>query len=135
MNQSIDYEIQNAMITAIDTTFFISRITIQLPDGSVSGSGIPSNTYVDVAGLVDIMCMDAVPSPTTILATETRVPSDISTRGVRHIMLDGYYPDAIPAWQQGARAVVDGVTVYDITGVQHDSQHTQTRLHLQLVNV
>jgi len=65
-----------------------------------------------------------------IQATEVRALAEIMDKGLRHCLLNDYYP-AITAdlW-----ALVDGVT-YDILGVEHDSQKQMTRLQLQLVTV
>lgn len=136
MNQGLAYEISAVMPAAILTGLFVSLCTISAPDGNLGPSGAPSNAFVIVPSLVDIPCMDSVPSITRVQATETKELEDIMAKGYRHILLNGYYPEASPDGQIPTSwiATVDGVT-YDILGVEHDSQNTQTRLELELVTL
>ena len=134
MNQNFSNEIGQVMVEALDTGLFVSLCTIQQPDGNLGPSGAPSNTFVDIVGLINIPCMDAVPSETRIQATEVKDLAEILSKGLRHVALNGYYPQIIPGVGLGWRAAVDG-TIYDLLGAEPDSQGTQTRLHLQLVSV
>lgn len=136
MNQSLAYEVSQVMPQAVATGSFTSLATIQKPDGLLGPSGAPSGTYTNVPGLVNIPCMDAVPSMARVQATEVKALADIMSKGLRHMLLNGYYPESTPDGQIPSywRAVVDGIT-YDILGVEHDSQGTQTRLELQLVTL
>ena len=134
MNQSLSYEIAAVMPAAIATGLFVSLCTIQSPSGTVDAAGAPDGLYNDVAGLVAIPCVDAVPSEARIQATEMKTLADVLGRGLRHCTLDGYYPAILIGWRQGWRAVVDGTT-YDILGAEPDSQATQTRLQLQQVTL
>lgn len=136
MLQTMQYALSQVMPQATRTGLFVSLATIQQPDGNYGPSGQPSNAYVSVAGLVNIPCMDAVPSSARVQATEIKELQEIMSKGMRHMLLNGYYPQSTPDGQIPTdwRAVVDGV-IYDILGVEHDSQLTQTRLELQLLTV
>lgn len=136
MNQGIAYEVSGVMAAAVATGLFVSLCTIQQPDGALIGAGQPSGVYVDVSGLVALACMQAVPGFSDFKASELKTMEEIQATGMWHVLLNGYYPEATPDDQIPTdwRAVVDGVD-YDILGVDHDSQHTQTRLRLQIVRV
>ena len=141
MNQTpIQRAIANVMPQAIASGLLVSLCTIQKPGGGYTSGGAPDGTFVNVAGLVNIPCMDSVDSLGSIQATETQSLADIMSRGIRHVFLNGYYPTIISAATittgvgAGWRAVVDGIS-YDLLGAEPDSQNTQTRLHLQLVSV
>ena len=138
MNQSILYEIDAVMPAAVASGLFVSLCTIQQPDGVLTPAGSPSGTYTNVSGLVNVPCMDSVPSDARIQATEVKELADIMNKGLRHLLLNGYYPQIItPAIPDGQipsywRSIVDGVT-YDILGVEHDSQNQMTRMEMQIV--
>ena len=134
MFQGLAYDLAAVMPAALDTGLFVSLCTIQQPDGLLGPSGAPSNTFVDIAGLINIPCMDAVPSDARIQATEHKSSEEILTEGWRHVLLNSYYPQCISGDGQGWRAIVDG-TIYDMIGAEDDSQMTQTRLHLRLASV
>ena len=136
VNQGLSYEIQAVMPAALVTGLFLSVCTFQAPSGADLPGGAPSDQYTPVSGLQNIPCMDAVPSSTKVQATEAKDMAEIASKGYRHLLLNGYYPQATPdgqiptSWQ----AVVDGTT-YDVLGVEHDSQQTQTRCELELVQL
>jgi hypothetical protein len=141
MNQTpIQNAIARVMPQAIASGLLVSLCTIQKPDGTYTSGGAPSGNFVNVDGLINIQCMDAVDSVGSIQATETKTLADIMSKGIRHVFLNGYYPQIISAATivtgvgAGWRAVVDGIA-YDLLGAEPDSQNTQTRLHLQLVSV
>ena len=119
---------------------FPSLCTAQKPSGNIV-NGAPDNTFIDVIGLIDIPCMDAVLAPGNIEATEARELEEIMSKSYRHITLNKSYPafytDGLggPGGQQlGWRVIVDGV-VYDLLGAEPDSFTTQTRLKCQLVTL
>lgn len=138
MNQGLAYEIAAVMPAATLTGLFSSLCTIQQPDGALIGAGQPSGTFTNVAGLVNIPCVDAPPSIARVQATEVKAIAEIMSIGLRHILLNGYYANIIggnlSATGLGWRAIVDGIT-YDILGAEADSQLTQTRLDLRLATV
>lgn len=142
MNQNmVQTELPGVMQTFVDTGLMVSRCTFQKPTGATGGSGAANNTYVDVAGLVAIPCMDAPPSPIRVTAGEARSASEIVAYETRHVALNGWYPVVYSGWRgndaegTGAwQAVVDGIA-FTVLGVETDSQRTQTRLTLKLATI
>lgn len=132
----LSYEIAQVMTEAAATGLFVSLCTISQPDVNPGYGGAQTGNYTNVTGLVNIPCMDAPPSPASLTATEVKALQEIMSKGIRHLLLNGYYPETSPDGQipTSWRATVDGV-IYDVLGVEHDSQNTQTRLHLQIVTV
>lgn len=141
MNQSpFPGLVQAVMPRAVQGGTFTSTCTIQAPDGAMGASGAPSGTYANVVGLVGVPCMDAPPSVARVQATEVKALAEIMAKGMRHVLLNGYFPQIVAGVATGWRAIVtrtatgESVT-YDILGAEVDSQSTQTRLELQLVGV
>ena len=139
MYQGNEYDFASVMPEAIASGVFSSLCTIQEPTGELTGSGAPdltsgpnANGYVDVAGLVDIPCMNAPQSPMRIIATETKSSSEIEKYNENHVLLSDYYPQIES--QTNWRAVIDGVA-YDINGAESDSQKQMTRLKVELASV
>jgi hypothetical protein len=126
--------VQQVMPQAVASGLFVSLCTAQAPSGTFTPYGQPDGTFVDVSGLVNIPCMDAVLEVGTIEATEVKELQDIMSKAFRHVLLDGWYPQFIPGAAIGWRVLVDGI-VYDLLGSEPDSQNSQTRLKLQLVTV
>ena len=147
MNQSFLGEILSVMPTATDPNMglFDSLCTIQVPDGVLGASGAPSGNFVNVAGLIpagnigvnliNIPCMESVPSTARVQATEVKDLAEIMSKGLRHVLLNGYYPYLETLKEAGqVRAILNG-TAYEILGVEPDSQRTQTRFECQLVDL
>lgn len=134
MYQGLQADIAAVMPELISTGLLVSLCTIQQPSGGTTPDGVPNNVFTNVAGLVNIPCMDAVLSPGSIEATEAKELEDIMAKSYRHVTLNGWYPQCIPGVATGWRAIVDGVT-YDILGAEQDSQNTQTRLKCELVTL
>ncbi len=132
MNQSISTLIAGVMPFAVASGLFVSLCTIQRPSGTLTDDGSPDGLYVDVPGLVNIVCMNAPTSNSNITATERKTQSEVESDNSNHCLLSGYYP--IIAANTQWRANVDGV-IYDILGAESDSQATQTRLKLQISTV
>ena len=134
MQQTIDYAVSQIMPQAQLAGTFISLATFQSLDGGQGPTGNPPGTYTNVAGLVNIPCMDAPPSIARIQATEMKDVAEILSKGLRTVLLDTCFTGA-PNWSANAyRVIVDGV-VYDLLGAENDSQLTQTRCNLQLVSL
>jgi hypothetical protein len=136
MNQSstIDF---GALVQAVyDAGLMQSTCTVQAPSGNLGASGAPDNTYVDVAGLVNIACMNAPESVGNIAATEVKNIAEIMSISLRHVLLNGYFSqlDGQNWGEVGWHAIVDGID-YDILGAERDSQFSQTRLKLRLVSI
>lgn len=113
---------------------FASLATFQSPDSGQGSTGNPPGTYSNVAGLVNVPCMDAPPSMARIQATEVKEVAEILSKGLRSVLLNQCFTDA-PNWSGKAyRVLVDGVA-YDLLGAENDSQGVMTRCNLQLVTV
>lgn len=117
----------------------MSTCSVYKQDGLYGTSGAPSGNY-SVPVISAIPCMDAVPREGSIQATEMKEMKQIQSAGYRHIALAGnYYAALFPLIQQGLRASItgpDGTTLYEVFGVEPDSQGiTQTRLHLDVISV
>ena len=122
------------MQQAIGSGLFVSLCTVQQPSTTQGPTGNPLNVFTNIAGLINIPCMDAPPSMARIQATEMKDVAEILSKGLRHVLLNQCFPDAINWSGRAYRVVIDGVT-YDLMGAEVDSQLTQTRLDLQLVSV
>ncbi len=140
MNQNwVAAAIANVMPLARATGLFVSLATISAPDGLLTAGGSPSGTYADVAGLVNIPCMDAPVAVDryNIMSNEMRGVSQTTSSELRHVLLNDYFPQLSPDtnWGDiGWKCTVDG-NVYDIAAAESDSQRTQTRLSLREVTV
>ena len=139
MYQGIAYDLSAVMEEAVDSGLFVSLATVQMPTGEQTADGSPLMTggdsgdgWKNVAGLVNIPCMDGPEADTRIRAKTDRQTEYIEAFQFRHVLLNGYYPsvEQFDNW----RAIVDG-QAYDPLGVEHDSQSQQTRLLLQLAGV
>lgn len=124
----------NAVMPAARATgLAVSLMTIQAPNGVLGPSGAPSGDYDDVAGLVDIECMNAPQPPSEIKlgSMEFRTSGEVTAVADRHVLCMDYYPTLETNWRYGARAVIEGIQ-YNVIGAESDSQHTQTRVALQV---
>lgn len=150
MNQNpIPSMVQQVMPAVVRSGLGRSLCTIQQPGTTYGPSGAPIGTYTNVPGLINIGCMDAPPSIARVQATEVKALAEIMQKGMRHLLLFGFFPQLVAVSGQGPisqggvakgwRANVtepDGTVItYDILGAECDSQTTQTRLELQLVGV
>jgi hypothetical protein len=139
MLQSLTYDVQQASTEAFDSGLLRSMCTIQIPDGGLTPSGAPDNGWMAVPGLTGIVCMDAV-TGAAITATELKQLEEIEAKMLRHVFLDGCYPQLITLKMAGqVRALITdplGNTVtYEVMGVEDDSQGTQTRFECQKVDL
>ena len=134
MLQNLQYAISQVRPAVTKAGLDVSLATFQSLDTAQGPTGNPVGIYTDVAGLVNIPCMDAPLAPGTISALEAKALAEIESKGIRHVSLDGYYPAVVAGWPEGWRCIVDGLT-YDLIGAEADSQNSQTRCKLQLVTV
>jgi len=134
MFQGFQYEIESVMKEAVKTGRFQSLCTIQAPSGVFGPTGAPDGNYVDVAGLVNIACMDTPPSEIRIQSTELKDLEEILATRLKHILLDGYYYQIELGVPLGWRAVIDGVA-FDLLGAESDSQAQQTRMEVKLASI
>lgn len=137
MNQDIiAASVAGVMPAALATGLFVSTCSISAP---AAASGAISGTYTAVTGLQDIVCMDApemFQGSSSLSAVEIKSQGQTESMGKRHILLDAYYPQLSPetnwgnvGWRATVVNSINGTTVvYDIIGVEADSQQTQTRL-------
>ena len=139
MYQDNGYNIADVMPTALDSGLFVSLVTIQEPSGNLNISGAPDDVYLDVAGLVNLVCMDAPESDARIRAEKTKLPEYVESEQIRHVLLGGYYEMVTEgrAWRAWLRTPGTDPTggYYDIRGVESDSQSQMTRLKLALITV
>jgi hypothetical protein len=139
MYQSQSYTIDAVMPEALDSGLFVSLVTMQQPTGEQTADGSPllsggdsGDGWNNVAGMIDIAAMNGPEADARLRAKQEKSMEMVEGFQFRHLLLGGYYP----AIQEDAnwRAVVDGVA-WDVTGVESDSQGTQTRLLLQIASV
>lgn len=130
MYQGLSQELANVMVEARSTGLFTSLCTIQQPDGLLGVSGAPSGTFTTVPGMDSIPCMAAPPSSARIQATEIKGLEDIMSLGLRHVLLDGYFPGILSQW----RAVLNNIN-FDILGSEADSQTQMTRIQMRLASI
>ena len=138
MYQGIEYDLQAVNEEALASGLIVSLVTIQQPTGEQTADGSPLMTGGDsgdgwnnVAGLINLQCMNGPEADARIRAKTERQTEYIEAFQFRHLFIPGYYPiEQFDNW----RAIVDG-QAYDPLGVEHDSQSQQTRLLLQLAGV
>jgi len=142
MYQGLGYEIERVIPEAVASGLMQSLCTIQQPDGVLIGAGQPSGSWVNVTGAVGIQCMDAPRSTgERLTADEQKGVPEIQSRIFRHVLLAGFYGDVIPWGDVGTRpalrAVITGpdnvAVIYELVGVESDSQQQMTRLALHQV--
>lgn len=134
MNQSLSYEFA-AVVPAVRATGITpSLCTIQQPDGNLIDAGQPSGNFVNVPGLVNLVCMSAPMSEARLQATDVRALEDIQSFVPHHVWLAGYYPQIQSYAENGAQAVIDGKT-YLLLGAETDSQMQTTRLSIRETSV
>lgn len=136
MNQSLDYELDAVMPTAVET----GRFTRLASFFDRTGGGTPTadsmgqvdQTQVPVLGLQNIVAMFGVArnSPVFLPDEGNRYPSNLTEEPAFHLLLKGLYPAVRPRFT----VQMDGdPTVYEITPgtVQADSQTRMTRCKLR----
>ena len=132
------FAISQVMPQAVATGLFVSTCSIFQQDGNLGTSGAPSGVY-NVPVITNVPCMNAVPREGSIQATEQKRVPEIEATGFRHVALAGpYYSVLFPLIEKGLRAsIVDPevTTLYEVFGVEPDSQNTQTRLELRVITV
>jgi len=142
MNQdAIALAIAGVMPAAIATGLFVSLFTAMEPVPVIGPTGAVEFDYTPVSGLMNIPCIAAPESPANIVATEVRALTEITASEIRHVLLDSWYPQLDAGWRgensddKGAWiAMIDGFN-YEISGVESDSQTTQTRIKVTLATV
>jgi hypothetical protein len=142
VNQNaIALAIAGVMPAALATGLFVSLFTAMEPVPTIGPTGAVEFDYTPVSGLVNIPCIAAPESPANIVATEVRALTEITASEIRHVLLGAWYPQLDAGWRgeqsddKGAWiAQIDGFN-YEISGVESDSQTTQTRIKVTLATV
>jgi hypothetical protein len=151
MNQDcIGMAIQMVMPATVATGRLVSLCTIQAPSGNFGPSGAPDGLYNDVAGLVAIPCTAPPPSSARVQATEVKALAEITAAELHHVLLDTWYPQLDAGWRgegspagawaaliganDGSGNLIDGY-LYDILGVESDSQSQMTRMTVRLSTI
>ena len=133
------FEVEVVIPAVFETGLLVSLVTIQQPTGEQTADGSPIATGGDsgdgwnnVAGLINLQCMNGPEADARIRAKTERQTEYIEAFQFRHLFLPGYFPQIqqFDNW----RAIVDG-QAYDPIGIENDSQRTQTRILLQLAGV
>lgn len=127
MNQThSSFSLADVLAAVQAAGLFISNGTVQAPAQTLNGIGqVDLSTWANVAGLTGIGCMRAPEGlmSSRFRSTEYKTANETAEMTPFHILLNGYYP----AIMQRYRFVCDGEPL-DIIGIEHDSQHTMTRL-------
>lgn len=138
------YDFADVMTELASQGVQVSLCSIEAPDGNLGPSGAPSGNYVSVAGLQNIVCMDAPDSfGSSLSASEQRALPEVELKSLRHVLLNAYYPQFSPEtnWGNvGWRATLENTNTgesqtYDLRGAEADSQGIMTRLCLQVITV
>lgn len=132
------------MPAALSTGLFVSRATFQSSDASDFPDGFYSGVYADISGLTNIPCMAPPESEGSIQATEVKALQEITSSELRHVLLNTFYPQLDAGWRTGWRVVIqepDGQggyepgAVYDVLGVESDSQSQMSRVRVRATSV
>lgn len=138
--------IKNVVRATLRAHLYASLCTFESPDGfDAAGAPIP-NVYTPISGLENLTCMSSVPSQARIQATEVRAMNEITASELHHVLLPAYYPsldngwrgDGSPAGQwvinlgDNVGGVLTNGVIYQIMGVEFDSQNQMTRVSMRL---
>lgn len=146
MNQDfIGLAIQGVMPAVVATGLLVSLFTAQEPVPVQEANGAISFNYVDVDGLVNIECMAAQQTPSSITATELRALEDITAAELHLVLIPQYLPQLDGGWR-GEAADGKGAWIcqiqwkgqwnaYEIQGVGNDSQSQGTWVKVKLATV
>lgn len=135
MHQGLDFDLGQALREVESDGLFVSLLSIKRRP---STSGEPTTDtlgqvdtvpadYTAVAGLQNLPCMLAVYRMKPDMAAVQRLEDRYETLQERHCLIDGYFPGIL----QRDLATIDGQD-YEIMAVEHDSQHTLTRLGVRI---
>lgn len=138
MLQTMAYALSKIVPSVVLTGIVVSTCSVFQQDGVKGPSGAPSGNY-SVAVLTNIPCLDSVQRDAAIGANQKRAVKEIQAEGFRHVWLAGeYYAQLFPLIQQGLQATItdpNGVTTYNLKGVEQDSQNRMTRLRVEVISV
>lgn len=135
MNQALlQRAILRVMPAARATGLFVSLATFQSSDAADFPDGFYSGVYQDLPGLVNIPCTSPPVSEARIQAVEVKNLQDITSSELHHVLLNGFFPQLVTGWRQGWIVVIDGV-IFDVFGVESDSQNQMTRVTARRVSI
>ena len=131
MLQTPAYALKETIANAMaQSGLFVSLATFYKRPGDPSeevdqyGGVILSEGFSVVAGLENISCMFApLNVGTPNVGDTTRTVEQYDSKTEFHLLLEGFFP----AVQQRYLVRVDGSQMYEVMGVESDSQSTQTR--------
>lgn len=146
MNQNfIQNAIAGVMPAVLATGLCVSTFTAKEPLPTQGPNGAIEYDYVDVTGLVGLICMAASQSSTSITATETRALEDITASELHEVIIPQYLPQLDNGWRgeapDGNGAWICSITWlgvpndYEIQGVGFDSQSQGTWVKVKLATV
>ena len=145
MNQAlIQRAVARVMPAAVATGLFVSLATFQSSDANDFPDGFYSGNYQNIAGLVNLPCMAPPESEGSIQATEVKALEEITSSELRHVLFEQFYPQLDQGWRQGWRVLIqepDGQggyeagVLYDVLGVESDSQSQMSRVRVRLTTV
>lgn len=132
MNQSLTFDLTDTLRAVEASGLFTSLCSLFEPSQAVDGLGqVDLSNYTPIAGLVNIPCMRApLSTGERLTATERKTQTEIAEEQGFHVLLDGYYPTIL----QRYLALIDG-DPFDVVGVEWDSQHVMTRMHVRRYNL
>ena len=113
------------------TDFFPSFCTIEVATSTTTDSGHVTKRWAAAPDMAGVSVSDIRCNVKPIRASEARTADLVVTNNGFRIGLLGFYPLITTTH----RAVVDNANIYNILGVEHDSQHLLTTLTAELVTV
>lgn len=119
---------------AVQTGRFVSLFTATQPPTTQGPTGNLIGDWTPIAGLTNIPCTAPPPLVSRIQAGEKRNPREILNSEFKHVLLSAWYPQLKDGIASGWRCTIDG-EVYLPLGAESDSQMTQTRVHIALVQL
>lgn len=145
MYQGFAIEISQVMPAALATGLFVSSASFVSPLRTQGATGNSTGGYTPVSGLQNIPAMNA-PRASGVLGMssgEKRSVPYIEATRLRHMLLQGYFPQLDTGFGEGAGAGLQvevtepsGLTnLYNFLGGEGDSQQILTRVQMQLVVV
>jgi hypothetical protein len=145
MQQGLAIELDQVMPSAFATGLFVSSASFLAPSETQGSTGNSIGGPSPIQGLQDIPAMNAPRAAGLIgMSSDEKLEfSHVEAKRLRHMLLQGYFPQLDTGFAEGAGAglqvqVLDpsGITtLYRFLGGEGDSQQKMTRVQMQLVAV